>query len=486
MTAGRRSRTPSSPSASTRWPALGTTRRLVLLPGAQRRRDAGGLPRGTRNGRHPSSSPATGPDRLDDVIDGVRPRRRRLVRCARTMLVERHDGSAHQLHPDLALLLTRPGRPARPSSSGSRTTTCGPTPPPSPTTSTSTPDDRAITTLPLHYCYGLSVAEQPPARAAPASSLTDLSVSTRASGSSRSRAGVTSFAGVPYTFDLLDRVGFADRDLPSLRYVTQAGGRLDPRPGRGATPGSAASAAGTSSSMYGQTEATARMAYLPPDLAASRIRTPSACRSPAASFRIDPDRRHGRARASASWSTRGANVMMGYAAGPADLALRPRRSTSCAPVTWPGGRRRAATRWSAAAAGSPRCSGCGSTWRPRGGALDAAGAARCVDRRATARVRRRGARHARVVTCDPRWCGACCHERPARTRRRGDASSASSRARRTGKTDYRASSDEAGRPLPTPSTAEPATTGQHVRALLRVAARPAGRTADGQLHGPGR
>src|SRR3546814_16840176 len=41
-------------------------------------------------------------------------------------------------------------------------------------------------------------------------------------------AGVTGLAGVPHTFDLLERTGFADRSLPTLRYVTQAGGRLAP------------------------------------------------------------------------------------------------------------------------------------------------------------------------------------------------------------------------------------------------------------------
>ncbi len=48
----------------------------------------------------------------------------------------------------------------------------------------------------------------------------------------------TTFAGVPYTFDLLDRIGFDDIDLPDLRYVTQAGGRLPPNASAG-TPSSA-------------------------------------------------------------------------------------------------------------------------------------------------------------------------------------------------------------------------------------------------------
>src|SRR3546814_19637700 len=42
------------------------------------------------------------------------------------------------------------------------------------------------------------------------------------------REGATSLAGVPHSFDLLDKAGLAAMDLPSLRYLTQAGGRLAP------------------------------------------------------------------------------------------------------------------------------------------------------------------------------------------------------------------------------------------------------------------
>ncbi len=58
---------------------------------------------------------------------------------------------------------------------------------------------------------------------------------------------MTTFAGVPYTFDLLDRVGFADLDLPSLRYLTQAGGRLAPERIRRYAAARPAVAAGTCS-----------------------------------------------------------------------------------------------------------------------------------------------------------------------------------------------------------------------------------------------
>ena len=54
--------------------------------------------------------------------------------------------------------------------------------------------------------------------------------------------------------------------------------------------------------MYGATEATARMAYLPPELAASH---PAAIGRPipGGTFTIEPRRRRGPTTASASWST---------------------------------------------------------------------------------------------------------------------------------------------------------------------------------------
>ena len=78
--------------------------------------------------------------------------------------------------------------------------------------------------------------------------------------------GVTGLAGVPHTFDLLDASGFADRELSRLRYVTQAGGKLAPE--RVTQYLQLGQRRGWDFCvMYGQTEATARMAYLPPELA---------------------------------------------------------------------------------------------------------------------------------------------------------------------------------------------------------------------------
>jgi acyl-CoA synthetase (AMP-forming)/AMP-acid ligase II len=77
------------------------------------------------------------------------------------------------------------------------------------------------------------------------------------------RYGYTSVAGVPYVYEMLHRIGFCRKEYPSLRYMTQAGGKLN---------GSLIQSFGEYLTdrnkqffvMYGQTEATARMAYMPP------------------------------------------------------------------------------------------------------------------------------------------------------------------------------------------------------------------------------
>lgn len=78
----------------------------------------------------------------------------------------------------------------------------------------------------------------------------------------------TSFSGVPTTFELLRRqVDFGGRAFPSLRTLTQAGGgmRQDTVDWVRRTFAPARLVV-----MYGQTEATARLAYLPPDEAQAK------------------------------------------------------------------------------------------------------------------------------------------------------------------------------------------------------------------------
>ncbi|MDP3968405.1 MAG: non-ribosomal peptide synthetase [Nocardioides sp.] len=228
---------------------------------------------------------------------------------------EVRPGSRHELHPDLALLLSTSGSTGSPKlvrlshdnvASNARAIAdyLG-----------LTADDRAVTTLPLHYCYGLSVLHSHLAVGASVV-LTELSVVDPCLWDLVARTGATSFAGVPHTFDLLESSGFAARDLPRLRYLTQAGGRLDPDRIR------AYAALGEARgwdfvTMYGQTEATARMAYLPPHLArthAGSLGVPV----PGGAFRLEPVPEAEPGVGELVYT--GPNVMLGYAGSPADLA----------------------------------------------------------------------------------------------------------------------------------------------------------------------
>lgn len=122
--------------------------------------------------------------------------------------------------------------------------------------------DVTITTLPFHYSYGLSVINTHLLSGATIV-LSDFSIMSREFWDLMDTHGITSFAGVPYTFEMLKRVGFLKKSLPALRYVTQAGGRLsDDLVIQFAEHLQEQQAAFYV--MYGQTEATARMAFLAP------------------------------------------------------------------------------------------------------------------------------------------------------------------------------------------------------------------------------
>lgn len=228
-------------------------------------------------------------------------------------LRERRAGSRHELHPDLATLASTSGSTGSPKlvrlsfeNLRSNAAAIG-------EYLKITPRDRAATTLPLQYCYGLSVLNSY-LLAGASVVLTEHSVSDVRFWDEFTLTGATSFAGVPYTFELLDASGFAARELPSLRYITQAGGRLAPDMVRryallGRERGFDLVV------MYGQTEATARMAYLPPELAESAAGTIGRA-IPGGALRVDA----ASGDASGELVYSGPNVMLGYAEHPADFA----------------------------------------------------------------------------------------------------------------------------------------------------------------------
>lgn len=175
-------------------------------------------------------------------------------------------------------------------------------------------DARAITSLPLHYSYGLSVLNSHLAAGASVV-LTETPVNAPEFWALFEAQAVTSIAGVPFSYELFERMGLRDRALPSLRTMTQAGGRLPAELVRRYAEWTAARGV-RFFVMYGATEATARMAYLPPEQALSHsdcIGVPI----PSGSFTLRGG--EGFAPGVGELVYAGPNVMMGYAEAAADL-----------------------------------------------------------------------------------------------------------------------------------------------------------------------
>lgn len=123
--------------------------------------------------------------------------------------------------------------------------------------------DRMLVLLPFHHAFGASLLHTHLAIGASLVLSEGLALPQRVV-QSLAEFQCTGLAGVPSTYRLLLRAsGFAKQALPHLRQLQQAGGRLEP-----AEVLSLAQAQPTAQLfvMYGQTEATARIAYLPPEL----------------------------------------------------------------------------------------------------------------------------------------------------------------------------------------------------------------------------
>ena len=180
------------------------------------------------------------------------------------------------------------------------------------------PDEIPITTLPPSYSYGLSIINSHITVGATIA-LTNKTFFDRAFWDFLRSVKASSIGGVPYHYEILKKLRFSRMDLPSLRTFTQAGGRMQSdltleyathcleRGMRFFT-------------MYGQTEATARMSYLPSDRATTKAGSIGVA-MPGGKFRLENE--HGRTIQEAGIAGElvyeGANVSMGYADGYEDL-----------------------------------------------------------------------------------------------------------------------------------------------------------------------
>ena len=128
--------------------------------------------------------------------------------------------------------------------------------------------ERPITTLPMNYTYGLSIINSHFLVGATIL-VTEKSLMQKEFWNFFKGQRATSFGGVPYTYEILDKLRFTNMDLPSLRTMTQAGGKLTVEL-HAKFAGYAAENKKQFVVMYGQCEATARMGYLPAEMAVSK------------------------------------------------------------------------------------------------------------------------------------------------------------------------------------------------------------------------
>ncbi len=132
-----------------------------------------------------------------------------------------------------------------------------------------TADERPVTGLPMYYSFGLSIINSH-LLSGSTLLLTPASYVEREFWQFANENSFTSFSGVPYTFEIMKKLKLWKQPMPTLRTLTQAGGKLsnellqffmekyNPQGVKFYL-------------MYGQTEATARMSYLEPEYGLTKL-----------------------------------------------------------------------------------------------------------------------------------------------------------------------------------------------------------------------
>lgn len=264
---------------------------------------------------NPDSEPST-----QSVTDAYTPNI--IIHCTdNNLLIQHQNQNPIELHPELAILLSTSGSTGSPKLVKLSKENI--------TSNTAaickylnlSDNDRAITTLKINYSYGLSIVN---AHLDVGASVVLTNASTTDSDFWQhfSTHAVTSFSGVPYHFEMLHRQGRDLKQFPMLRYVTQAGGKLSPELVKQfAKQGALADF--EFFVMYGQTEASPRISFLPPQWADEH---PDCIGVAVPQGELQIIDSNGRQIVSKNQEGelryRGPNVMMGYASEKGDLATK--------------------------------------------------------------------------------------------------------------------------------------------------------------------
>ena len=180
--------------------------------------------------------------------------------------------------------------------------------------------DRPLLILPMHYTMGLSIICSHLVVGATIV-MTEKTLTDRALWKVFEEQKITSLTGVPFSFEILNKLRFFRNDFPYLNLISQGGGKLSQE--LFSTIVTYASERGKRFvATYGQTEATARMSYLPAEKAAEKICS-IGLPFPNGTFAILDENGNETITGEATGELvfRGPNVTLGYAKSIEDLTL---------------------------------------------------------------------------------------------------------------------------------------------------------------------
>ena len=174
--------------------------------------------------------------------------------------------------------------------------------------------------LPLHYTMGLSMVFSH-LKVGATILITDLSMTDPRFWKFIKEEEATSFTGVPFSYEILDKMRFTRMKLPHLTLLTQGGGKM-PTELNLKFAEYCRDNGKKWIATYGQSEGTARMAWLPPEFAISKMGSIGiAVPNGRLSLRDADGKFITESPATGEMCYAGRNVTMGYARCREDLAL---------------------------------------------------------------------------------------------------------------------------------------------------------------------
>lgn len=180
--------------------------------------------------------------------------------------------------------------------------------------------DRPLMVLPLHYTMGLSMVFSH-LKVGATILITDRNMTDPVFWKFIKEEKATSFTGVPYSYEILDKMRFTRMKLPDLTLLTQGGGKM-PSELNLKFAEYCRDNGKRWVATYGQSEGTARMAWLPEEYAISKMGSIGiAVPNGKLSLRDAEGHEIKSSSATGEMCYEGKNVTMGYACRREDLAL---------------------------------------------------------------------------------------------------------------------------------------------------------------------